>query len=464
MENKTNRNVRTASRNLMEVYKCDFLNVRKGPSTKYAIGFKIYTDRVVQVVSKQGNWARLKFNGSYGWASLLYLRNVKHTNYSQDTKIYKLTASVNFRRAQDWNSHILYIGAKNELIYVVDDSDSEWLKVWFANKYMYVPKAYAVDTGQIKPGGGEEEVVNPPLTEEKEEIRPILPYKNQFWIDIFTPDVPKFRFNTSELDVHMITKPTEIISMLKYDTVEALNMDGDLPTSLNTYDTTEIEIEFYIKKENYKFVLKKLKQITKMPSFRLTFGWDRRFFRYARLADNIEIEEEDFDDLEAKMTLVFELQPYKYAQEGIYYAKDINTGESFLQNGSTILNNYEESYPKLYVPIPHTSLCKTNENGKKEVCITLYSEEKKQYFNYYLKAHNEEFEGDVIDYIYAVIDSVTGNVYEDTTNRNLNYLYKIENDFPILYEGKTTITQSANYKDTENKYKQFKIIPNWREL
>lgn len=453
----------------MEVYNCDFLNARKGPSTSYGIITKLVCGRIVEVVSKKGNWAKIIYNGGYAWCSLLYLKTPSKSSSSHDLRVYKVLRSINLRETASWNGTILRVAYKGELLDVVS-IDGDWATVWDSGRIMYAPTTngkniYLEDTGVVKPGGDdEEEEPTLPLVEEKEPVRPQVQYKNEFWIDIHNPDIPDFRFNTSELNMHMITKPHEVITMLKYDTVDSLSWDGDLITSNNTFDTTEIEVEFYIREENYKYVIQKLKQISRMSSFRLTFGWNRRYFRNARLADNIEVEEYLYDDIVAKITLTFELQPYSYAQEGIYYTKDITTGKSFLKHNSVILNNYEESYPKIYVPIPHQSICTVNDNNQKVVTLTLYSHTTNQYYYYHLNAHNESYAGVPIDYIYAVIDSSTNNVYEDTTDKNLNYLYDIENEFPILHPGKTTITQSENFVDKNGNYLEFKIIPNWREL
>lgn len=461
--------INARSYNMMEVYNCDFLNIRKGPSTKYAIISKVIPGRILEVVSKKNNWAKIRFNGGYAWVSLLYLKAVKNTAHTGQLRVYKVLRAINLRDNADWNANIIRVAYKNELL-DVEAIVGDWAKVITNGRTLYAPitngkVVYLQDTGTVKPGtGGEEEEPAPPLTEEKEPIRPIIQYKNEFWIDIVNPDMQDFRFNTSELNIHMIEKPTEEITMLKYDTVDNLNWNGDLITSSDTYDTTEIELEFYVREENYKYVIQKLKEISRMSSFRLTLGWNRRYYRNARLADNIEIEEYLYDDIVAKITITFELQPYSYAQEGIYWTRDIKTGESFLSHNSTILNNYEESYPKIYIPIPHQSLCSVNDDNKKIITLTMYSHTTNQYYYYHLHAHSESYAGVPIDYIYAVIDSTVGNVYEDTTDKNLNFLYAIENDFPILQPGKTDITLSDNAIDKEGNYLKLKIIPNWREL
>lgn len=453
-----------------EVYKCDFLNLRTGPSTKYRVLTKLKPDRIVEVVSINGNWAKVKYDGGYAYCSALYLRDVKHTTYKEQTYIYTTKEPINLRRLALWDADILKVCPKKMKLDVIwVDTGQKWAQVWYANKLMYAPLDYIKSTGTTKPGSGEEPAQPDPeiptYTLEKEPVRPAMLYKNDYWIDIYNPDIPTFRFNTSELNIHMITKPVEVMPMLKYDSVDNMNYDGDLTTTYDTLGTTEIELEFYIRTENYKYVIDKLKKIVRMPTFRLTLGWERRFFVNARISDNIEIEEYDFDDICAKLTLSIEIQPYKYAWEGVYYTKDIKTGDTFLTHGAMIINNYEESYPKIFFPIPHQSLCKVNADNEKLITINMYSYTEGVYTDYRIKAHDfRDNKGEIIKYVYAVLDSTTGNLYEDTTDRNLNFLYKIENDFPTIKPGKTLISQSQTMVDEKGDFLKMKIIPNWRAL
>jgi hypothetical protein len=50
------------------------LNVRKGPSTKYAIATTVKKNEVYTIVEKKGNWGKLKSGA--GWISLLYTKKV----------------------------------------------------------------------------------------------------------------------------------------------------------------------------------------------------------------------------------------------------------------------------------------------------------------------------------------------------------------------------------------------------
>lgn len=210
--------INARSYNMMEVYNCDFLNVRKGPSTRYAIISKVIPGRILEVVSKKGNWARVRFNGGYAWVSLLYLKAVKNTTHTGQLRVYKVLRAINLRDNADWNANIIRVAYKNELL-DVEAIVGDWAKVITNGRTLYAPitnskVVYLQDTGVVKPGtGGEEEEPAPPLVEEKEPIRPVIQYKNEFWIDIVNPDMPDFRFNTSELNIHMIEKPTEEITI-----------------------------------------------------------------------------------------------------------------------------------------------------------------------------------------------------------------------------------------------------------
>ena len=56
------------------VSQCDYLNVRKGPSTKYSILSKLYTNNVIEIVEKSGNWYKVKTSSNIeGWVSSKYI-------------------------------------------------------------------------------------------------------------------------------------------------------------------------------------------------------------------------------------------------------------------------------------------------------------------------------------------------------------------------------------------------------
>ena len=56
------------------VSQCDYLNVRKGPSTKYSILSKLYKNNVIEIVEKSGNWYKVKTSSNIeGWVSSKYI-------------------------------------------------------------------------------------------------------------------------------------------------------------------------------------------------------------------------------------------------------------------------------------------------------------------------------------------------------------------------------------------------------
>ena len=58
------------------VSQCDYLNVRKGPSTKYSILSKLYTNNVIEIVEKSGNWYKVKTSSNIErWVRSKYIRS-----------------------------------------------------------------------------------------------------------------------------------------------------------------------------------------------------------------------------------------------------------------------------------------------------------------------------------------------------------------------------------------------------
>ena len=71
------------------VSQCDYLNVRKGPSAKYSILSKLYTNNVIEIVEKSGNWYKVKTSSNIeGWVSSKYIEsyNEVQTNSNETQK------------------------------------------------------------------------------------------------------------------------------------------------------------------------------------------------------------------------------------------------------------------------------------------------------------------------------------------------------------------------------------------
>ncbi len=70
------------------------LNVRKGPSTKYSrIGY-LYKNKSVEILSTNGSWYKVNFNGKEGWVSKEYIK-VSGSNTSQNSNQNNLHNSQN---------------------------------------------------------------------------------------------------------------------------------------------------------------------------------------------------------------------------------------------------------------------------------------------------------------------------------------------------------------------------------
>ena len=75
------------------VRQCDYLNIRKGPSVKYGVVSKLYTNNVIDIVGKSGNWYKIRNSSNVeGWVSSKYIG--AYTQVSQPTDTNK-TEEVN---------------------------------------------------------------------------------------------------------------------------------------------------------------------------------------------------------------------------------------------------------------------------------------------------------------------------------------------------------------------------------
>lgn len=451
----------------LEVYKCDFLNVRTGPSTNYKIIDKLYPKQIVEVQSKKGNWARIVHKGGFAWCSLLYLRSITNSLSPTTAMVMTATAAINIRTTPSWSGVIIEAVKKGTELLVVDYQPTEaFSKVWYANTYAYAPSKYLKDTGRIVEGVGEgEEEDNegdiPELPLFAEAPRYNVEYKNKWWIECYSPDYPELYFNTSNLNMSMLEKPVEQLELLKTDTVDNIIHNGDIVYAEGTYSTTTLEVEFYMLKENYNVAIQKLRQLCQIQEFRLILGWDRSFYRKARLGANIEIEEYDFDDVGYKVVLEFIIQPFRYSLSGTNFVKDRKTNKQTLVNGSEFYNNHAVSLPKIYIDLPHKSLVEANTDGEKIVRTQIYSQIDDTCYELDLYAHDESYGGIPVKALHLIVDCENELIYEETTNRNFNYLLSLASDFPKLKPGLLRINRDTKLDETGFK---LKIVPQWREF
>ena len=90
------------------VSQCDYLNVRKGPSTKYSVLSKLYTNNVIEIVEKSGNWYKVKTSSNIeGWVSSKYIGSYKEVQTtSNETQKEEVKTESNENKQSNENSKI----------------------------------------------------------------------------------------------------------------------------------------------------------------------------------------------------------------------------------------------------------------------------------------------------------------------------------------------------------------------
>ena len=91
----------------------------------------------VDVISINNGWAKIKYNGNYGYISSTYIKAV--TTETSDLKI--VTESVNLRSEKSWSSSKITVINKNEKVKVISQ-DKEWTYVEYNSKKGYIPSKY----------------------------------------------------------------------------------------------------------------------------------------------------------------------------------------------------------------------------------------------------------------------------------------------------------------------------------
>lgn len=76
------------------VKQCDFLNIRKGPSVSYGVVSKVYTNNVIDIIAKEGNWYKIKTSSNIeGWVNSKYINS--YTQPSNEIKTEQLNVQNN---------------------------------------------------------------------------------------------------------------------------------------------------------------------------------------------------------------------------------------------------------------------------------------------------------------------------------------------------------------------------------
>lgn len=263
------------------------------------------------------------------------------------------------------------------------------------------------------------------------------------------------------LKMALKAKPVEKLSKMKTTELDYDSLDGSLYMDNTTFSNTEIEMEFYIRKDMEIEVREALKMLTLTDTGNISFGWEEGLIRSCRLLNNIEISEVEDDEYTYECSISFALAPYKFAVEGEEFLNDTK-GRLDLRHGSRFNNFYMDSFPYIYIDV----LTETELGG--ELQVFTISNLKNN-----LETGKEEVKSSQVIKLYGVAGSNRRRVCIDCINRyvyavdenygeNMNYLLHMESDFPVLKSGLNMISFSAKFNELYTG--GFNIIPNWRTL
>ena len=126
------------------------LNFRTGPSTNNKIITTIKKGSTVEVISKNGNWSKIKYNNKEGYSSSDYLKEVSPSTESVSSqKIGVVTADVlNIRSGPSTSYSVVtktYDGEKVNIL----ESNNGWYKVKLSNGKIGWASAKYISTENI---------------------------------------------------------------------------------------------------------------------------------------------------------------------------------------------------------------------------------------------------------------------------------------------------------------------------
>lgn len=115
------------------------LNIRKGPSTNYAIIGGFYKGNIVKIVDKQGDWLKIIYKSSYAYVSGQYVTSI----YSQVTNegVVSNCTYLNVRSGADKTYSSKGALSKGNKVYIIG-SESNWYKIIYNGGEGYVSKTY----------------------------------------------------------------------------------------------------------------------------------------------------------------------------------------------------------------------------------------------------------------------------------------------------------------------------------
>lgn len=121
----------------MKVTSSSNLNVRKGPSTKYAKIGSLKNGTIVNVISVSNGWAKINYNGTVAYCSASYLKAVA-TNESSTVEMIVKAGDLNVRSGASTKHSILGKVYKGDKVTVIQSLSNGWVKIEYKGKYGFV--------------------------------------------------------------------------------------------------------------------------------------------------------------------------------------------------------------------------------------------------------------------------------------------------------------------------------------
>ncbi|MGM9534675.1 MAG: SH3 domain-containing protein [Intestinibacter sp.] len=125
----------------IKIVSASSLNMRKGPSTSYAVITTLSRGQKVEVISIDSGWAKIKYNSKIGYVSNKYLKDEVDSNIKIK---YVNTSSLNVRTGPSTSYEILTSYKYGQQVQVVS-IDGNWAKIKYKDGYAYISNKYLTD-------------------------------------------------------------------------------------------------------------------------------------------------------------------------------------------------------------------------------------------------------------------------------------------------------------------------------
>ena len=160
-----------------KIVNADTLNMRSGASTSYRVIAKLSKGNIVELISENNGWSKVKYDGRLGYVSSEFLSNIdgdipdkkpeKPSETLPDTIITKIkvvtATSLNVRSGPSTSNALIGSLRNNEKVEVISESNG-WSKIKYGGRVGYVSSIYLKDVGDSntntnpnpseKPNGG----------------------------------------------------------------------------------------------------------------------------------------------------------------------------------------------------------------------------------------------------------------------------------------------------------------------